>query len=264
MRTRWLRLETLGAALVVVLGGCGDPTPTPRPTVPPIEFPTPAPSLALSLADLIRDRGESQLPSLLTGTPSPSPFALSWSDIESGKLLTGAQKSAFCEALDTPDLDDIVGSILWAGLNALSEKLRHRPLPEDGEKVLGIATTFAVKTCPTWEPKSAPAVTPEPPWYPPEYRQVVGNPSVVWRYRKASESPCGVTENRCLDVLVIARDGCPIILDVGATFLTDDGTFVEQVHDTATRVPAQEAVAMHFGTIHSAGTKLVVNSIFCA
>jgi hypothetical protein len=253
--TRTLSTPFLLIALIVAVAGCsGAGSSASTNGTSPTAIPT------LSMADILLGRGHSQLPSLLDGATAP-PVAFKWTDVEATKPLIGPQAAAFCRALDLPRADDALTSLLFLGLNALSERLAHRPFPEDGEKVLGLAVTFAVKTCPTWIPKTTPLATPKADWFPEHYGAVVGNPDVAWAYRLATEIKCGAREAHCTDILVIARDGCPFMLSVSVVFKDRTGLVVDNVTESRLSVPAMKVQTVHLATIRSSG-ELVQGSLF--
>lgn len=180
-----MRAVAMGlAVLLIVACGQGDGTPraTFRPTPPPL--PTSASNLQLAL-DAARQRMEA----LQSDDWRPNPFILDWSDVESGMNLTATQNDAFCDALATPGLDDVLSTLVALGLDALSVRLRRAPLPDEADGVIDLAATFALDSCPTWLPvvnPPRPMPTPRPTWHPPGYSIVIGDPDLVWRWSAAS------------------------------------------------------------------------------
>jgi hypothetical protein len=93
---------------------------------------------------------------------------------------------------------------------------------------------------------------------------VVGNPDLAWAFRTTGEIKCRGLEARCTDVLVIARNGCPFLLDVNVVFKDASGLVLANVSQSLSGAPAMKTQVLHFGTILKAA-ELVQGSLFlCA
>ena len=82
--------------------------------------------------------------------------------------------------------------------------------------------------------------TPTPAWTPPagffEY-----SPGVAWRWLKGDEQQCG--DDRCIQVELVTKDGCPQLLYAKASITDSQGRNVGYTNDTTSGVnPGQKAV----------------------
>ncbi len=257
MNTGRLCLAVVLLLAVVVVGCSGtEASPTRRPSTP---RPTASPIPTFNISDILRNRGQQTLPTLLDGAKTP-PFVLDWAGVESKLNLPTQQQRAFCATLDLPGLDDGLSALLYLGLNALSERITHRPLPEDTKTVLDYAVGFAVKTCPTWIPKVAPTRAPAADWFPARYQPVTGDADVVWDWEPVS---CSAPAKRCWGILVLARTGCPTAMTVSIDVLDKQGTLVEPLSISGKAIPAMKAWKFTFGTRSAAATGARAKYVMC-
>jgi hypothetical protein len=201
---------------VVLVAACGPTGVTSAPTVKPKTNPprtatptaTPTPASAAFLAT------RSRLDYVLNGGVT-QPFVLDWPSISKGAALSKRQSTAFCGALDTPYLDDVLASVVAVAVNALWLKLRKRPAPEETEDYLNIAAKFVVKSCQGWAPLVLPPTATPPPAAPDVYSftPMKADPDVSWRFLRPTEQSCRAPLN-CWKIAVFARAGCPTSLSV--------------------------------------------------
>ncbi len=184
-----------------------------------------------SATDAATSFGAARLDQLLGGATAP-PSSISWAAITSGATLSGPQTTAFCKALAVPGADNALSSILAAGLNALSMRLRKRPLSTDTKEVLGLAVTFATNTCPAWNPGTIRFATLAPiePWYPNGYQPMILQPDVAWRWAEAGTLSCEVGP-RCYGLNVATRDDCSGHIEGTIATYDSNGVVLEYVTD---------------------------------
>jgi hypothetical protein len=191
------------ALLLVVLVGpllsaCGSATPT----FAPLTFGPP--SATIAPREAAHEAASKSMSGLLSGDPT-TPTLVDWSVIEQGIALPSRQRSAMCEALQTPHFDNVIAGLVSAGLNALWVKLGHKP-SEEAAVIVDLATTFVIKTCPSWDPSRPPVPTPiATPWYPSGYLQLISDPDVAWTW--VDRPTCSIP-GPCWNVDVVARTGC--------------------------------------------------------
>jgi hypothetical protein len=251
-----VRAAIVAFAVLFVVAGCtggATPRPTPNPT-------RATPSPIRTLTEILTARGEEQLPSLLDGATAP-PFVASWSDVQALKPLPTAMQKAFCDTLDLPLVDSGLTALLYAGLRAATKRIAKVDLPAEGKKILKFAVKYTVDRCPDWIPTFTPAPTPTPDWFPDGYRAVVGNPDLAWAYRLKSELRCGT--ERCMDFLVVAREGCPLSLGVGAYFVNDDNVLVDTRSASVRQLAAMETAILHVGTPDPTGSFVYAAWFLC-
>jgi hypothetical protein len=253
----------LAATLLVA---CGPATgSTTRPIPPGPLDPDPAPTLAPT--DLAYQAAQARLDAVFDGLVKPQPLPVTWDDIAAGIVLPDRQNKAFCDALDRPGVDDGLGKLVALGLNALSLRLRHKPLPDDAEDVLGIAATFATKSCPAWIPVIRPpqpaAPTPAPPWVPFGYFTVIGDPDLAYRFAPANTYTCNPGFNRCWRVDVVARYGCTRLQGDLAVKNADD-VVLEYDSRVWSDIPVNEPWTIDFGTSQTASTSGELMYLTCS
>ncbi len=253
---------TLLLALVLVVTACGEGA-TANPTLGRFSFePPPAADPDAAAAAF----GADQLDRLLAGATSP-PSSITWDSISADVALPTGQASSFCQALDLPGADNALSIILGAGLNALSWRLRKRPLSSDAEEILGIAVTFATKTCPAWDPTVRPSATLPPVirWYPSGYEPMIFQPdAVAWRWADPSTFTCeGVEAVTCYALDVVVRAGCPGFLEGTIATYDADGVVLDILTDTKFEFDFLETTLV-FDMTDDLATDASVIAISCA
>jgi hypothetical protein len=260
------------AVFVVLLAACGSGggsgggrapvPPAPRPS-PTFRLPTAAPTVDALAA--LRNRATY----LIDGGVAPQPFVLDWAAIEGDAVLSKPQADAFCDALNVPKADDALASLAALALNALSEKIRHKPLLNDeAETFLGIAATFATKTCQTWKPQLVSFVggatpKPAPTLAPTTYRSLLGDPAVSWAWDPVNTIPC--THRACWQIEVRSRLGCGSIHAVLA-IIGGDGSVARSIRFES-RTPygvLTPAPIQFWSDLDSPDSQVRVSSISCS
>jgi hypothetical protein len=186
---------------------------------------------------------------------APPPLVVAWEDVESGNWLNRQQNAAFCAALDRPGADDALAALVFMGLEAVSLRIRRKPLPDDMHDVLGVAATFATKSCPAWVPVVNPptsAATPLASWYPAGYSIVHGDEDLVWQWSAPGSFAC-MDSRSCWQIDVLSRNGC-MRVDGVLHVQGDDGLIVAIDESAVADVPAGVAIPMQFGLDVPAGT----------
>lgn len=192
--------------------------------------------MALAEAELDRiDSGEEVPPSLLD-----------WESIEQQTSLELDQQSAFCASLSAPGVDNGIGALLSAGINALSVRFRRRPAPDELESILSTAATFAAKTCPAWGPRDPSPTTP-PKWYPDGYVAYILNPSIAWAWA-APGFECPAAGTKCWQVLLITRGEACDAAFASLTAFDAGGTAVGEIPATALLLTPGEPHTLTFET----------------
>lgn len=224
--------------VVLTVAGCGPGEDSP---VPSTGAPAPDPNTAFS------ELAAQQLESLEGGASAP-PALLDWASIQQGATLDVPHATAFCTSLNAPGVDNGLASIIAIAIDAVSMRLRHRPAPDELDAVLGIATTFAAKTCPAWAP-GAPAPTHPPPvgWYPSGYQAVILHPDLAWRWSPTGSFTCTDPDTWCFELQVVTRDGCD---SLHASITTKDATGLPlEILETSTfNVPPGVETPLGFAT----------------
>jgi hypothetical protein len=241
----WVGGMAVTLAMASACTGGSSPSAAPRTQRPPTAAPT------ADVSHLALDAAGSRLDLLLGGGIRPDPIVLNWNQVETKSLLSGAANTAFCTALDNSHAGDALASIVELGLNALSLKLRHKPLPDEAGTILGFTADFATESCPLWipivHPPSKPAQTPEPDWVPEGYLGVIGNPDLVWRWSDKSSYHCSNGIKWCWQVDVYARNGC--IRLQGTVAVKDANGFVLETAQTSKAgIPAKQVTVIGFGS----------------
>jgi hypothetical protein len=236
-------------AVTLVLASACTGSSSPTPTARTSRSPTPGPTF--DIGHLALDAAGSRLDLLLNGVIQPDPIVLDWGQVEARSLLSGAENAAFCTSLDNSHTGDALASLVELGLNALSLKLRHKPLPDEAGTILGFAADFATQSCPLWipvvHPPSKPAPTPEPDWRPAGYLGVIGNPDLVWRWSDHASYSCADGITSCWQVDVYARTGCGRLM--GTLAVKDaDGFVLETDQESKLLVLAQRVTTVGFGS----------------
>ena len=167
------------------------------------------PSPTFDVTAAIMALGESQLDLIESGEQAP-PSLLDWASIEQRKPLDVFEESTFCRSLSAPGVDNGLGSLIAAGINALSLRLRRRPAPDELQNVLSTAVTFAGATCPLWGPRDPPP-SPPPPWYPFGYSLYVLNPNLAWQWVAREAAICPTPATPCWQMNFVTRDNCDAI-----------------------------------------------------
>jgi hypothetical protein len=236
----------LVALAIAVIAGCGSDI---------VQYvPSPSADTQAAAQTVARD----SLQQLLAGATAP-PFVLDWTSVEAGVTLSNQKSDAFCRALDTPGVDEVLKSLLAAGLDALSLKLRKKPLPDEAEGLLAIAAKFAVKTCPRWVPRPVPTTasvaTPVPievpAWYPSDYSPVAGDPNVAWQWVDHQTFTCVRPVVGCWRIRVLAQFGCPQSLKVTIAIRDAFETVLEYLTAATPPVPPRQTIETAFGTLRA-------------
>lgn len=257
---------TLAVALMVLAAACDNGTADHGGgggggVSPPTERPTTRPTFDLSAAvAALRNRAEL----VADGKVAPQPFVLDWNAIAGNTTLSKPKADAFCSALDLPKADDALASLAALALNALSEKVRHRPLVnEEAEGFLKLAATFATKTCPAWEPQivslldSRPAPTPPPG----TFLALPADPDVTWS-RPMAPLPCA--HKRCWQIDVSSRLGCASVHAVLALRDSDQVVVRRIVFDSDGAIGLLTPSPVQFWTEYVLGVNdAIVETISC-
>ena len=247
MRDIRVSAAALGICMVLCVG-CTDSsvTTTEPPPAPPVSQ-----SAAANVDALALEAARVRLRSLLDGEIEPDPLVLRWDQVQAGSRLIGAENAAFCARLDSSHAGDALASLVAAGFNALSMRLRHKPLPDETETILGIAAGFATASCPMWKPvvnpPALPAPTPEPAWAPAGYLGVVGDPDIVWKWSEPGSYGCSPEYRGCWQVEVLPHDGCTSLVGI-LTVQDAAGTALDTETAAASSVPAMRVSTIGFGT----------------
>ena len=243
---RFGKLLTITLSLATILSCGGTSTPTLNPPPPSTERPAASPTFNLEMAlDTLRARANL----LQTGGLKPQPFVLDWDQIQAGVALNAQQNKAFCDALETPRLDDVASSLVAAGLSWLAVKLHHEPVSEETEDMLKLGATFAVTTCPSWVPivnpvRPLPTVAPQ--WPPDGYSLVLGDSDLAWRWSAKGTFQCQGPAKTCWQIDVLARYGCNQVK--ARLYVRLDGVPIEPVDGATLDVPVNIAAPLGFGT----------------
>jgi hypothetical protein len=261
---RHLRVSAAALGICVVLSaGCtgSSGTTTEPPLDPPVSQSAPADVDALAL-----EAARVRLRSILDGEIEPDPLVLRWDQVQARSLLIGAENAAFCARLESSHAGDALASLVAAGLNALSMRLGHKPLPKETETILGFAAGFATASCPMWKPvvnpPALPAPTPEPAWAPAGYLGVVGDPDIVWKWSDPGSYSCSPGYSHCWQVEVLPRDGCTS-LDGILTVKDAAGIALDTETAAASSVPAMRVSTIGFGTTLPAAALGELTHLIC-
>ncbi len=213
-------LIALTACLTLVSCASGGASPTSRQPSAPRPTATP-PDMNSVASSLMRDR----LDSLLAGTiVVENRGAIDWTPVERHTLPAGLQRDAFCEALDTPHLDDVVTKLIAVGLDAVARR-GGRELPADAETVVGLVVTLAFKTCPSWKPAlHPPTAVPTVPSHVGSFSALAGDPSTEWRLVPSTEANCQSYFSSCWEAQLRTARGCPTHASMTISILDAHGT----------------------------------------
>jgi hypothetical protein len=171
-----------------------------------------------------RTLASNSLSNLLNGE-STTPTLIDWATIEANAPLPPRQTSALCETLESPLAEKVMAGLVSAGFNALSFKLRHKPLSEETRTIVDLAATFAIKTCPHWFPGQVPKATAiSLAWYPLGYQPLVADANVAWTW--VDPATCS-TPGPCWNVNIVARTGCPSSVSIVVAAYDSDGVVVD-------------------------------------
>ena len=177
---------------------------------------TPAPPRASAPAvdweQIATSAGEERLGRLLTGDiVVGNPTLLDWASIDGQTLPDGSAKDAFCDALDTPQADNLFTELLAAGLNAIASRRGRGSMADETKAILGAVVTFSFATCPDWKPALLAVPTEPPPIVAPipDFVPVLDLPSTAWRLPSPTAVTCLPDYQWCWQAELYAAEGCP-------------------------------------------------------
>jgi hypothetical protein len=227
---------------------------------------TPTPAATMDVSRLALQAAEARRDLLLGGDIRTNPLIVNWSQVETGSFLAGAQNAAFCSSLDNSHAGDALSSLVELGLNALSVKLRHKPLPDETGNILDLAATFATKSCPLWipvvNPPPSPRPTPAPDWRPAGFLEVIGDPDLVWRWSDKASYNCSSAVRRCWQIDVYARYGCGSL--EGILAVKDSSNVVlETQRAVSTNVTPEQVAPLGFRSNQADAAKGTLTHLTC-
>jgi hypothetical protein len=239
---------------------CGTGTSTPSPT----SRPTPAQS-TVDVEAAARALARDTATDLLAGAGA-APFLTNWQTIQA-RSLPAVQKTQFCQALELPFADKIIGGIVSVGLSALSLSLRKKPIPEEAKGVIDLVASFATKTCPQWDPTRVSKQTPKPvlPWYPSGFVPLLVDPGVAWRRVGPTEANCAVgTKGPCWIYEVAALYGCPTSLFLAVAGHDASGLVIDPGEDSLGPIAANTPVRIQLTPEVAGVTSATLDYISCS